>query len=213
MAPARVPARTADGGRRDARTHARTPGRGRTSGSSSRRPRRPRRSAARRPGGAAAPPRRVLGSRTAGPPGRRRREGVAAAARGPVGAGPGGRPAAPRPVPASSAGPCAGPVSGGPARPGLAAARGSERPQRTKEPPSVYRTSNQAYGSRAPTVHEMPGIFPTQRSNPGLLCLLHCLAASLPAEPLGKPVEWFTTSQRTGFIHSYDEPTLVGSRF
>ncbi|XP_055256289.1 piercer of microtubule wall 1 protein isoform X4 [Moschus berezovskii] len=130
MAPARVPARTADGGRRDARTHARTPGRGRTSGSSSRRPRRPRRSAARRPGGAAAPPRRVLGSRTAGPPGRRRREGVAAAARGPVGAGPGGRPAAPRPVPASSAGPCAGPVSGGPARPGLAAARGSERPQR-----------------------------------------------------------------------------------
>lgn len=27
---------------------------------------------------------------------------------------------------------------------------------RTKEPPSVYRTSNQAYGSRAPTVHEMP---------------------------------------------------------
>ncbi|XP_034872532.1 UPF0691 protein C9orf116 homolog isoform X2 [Mirounga leonina] len=26
----------------------------------------------------------------------------------------------------------------------------------TKEPVSVYRTSNQAYGSRAPTVHEMP---------------------------------------------------------
>ncbi|TEA29660.1 hypothetical protein DBR06_SOUSAS510252 [Sousa chinensis] len=30
---------------------------------------------------------------------------------------------------------------------------------RTKEPPSVYRTSNQAYGSRAPTVHEMPKVF------------------------------------------------------
>nr|XP_030694271.1 UPF0691 protein C9orf116 homolog isoform X1 [Globicephala melas] len=30
------------------------------------------------------------------------------------------------------------------------------RGYRTKEPPSVYRTSNQAYGSRAPTVHEMP---------------------------------------------------------
>ncbi|XP_055256291.1 piercer of microtubule wall 1 protein isoform X6 [Moschus berezovskii] len=30
----------------------------------------------------------------------------------------------------------------------------------TKEPPSVYRTSNQAYGSRAPTVHEMPVFYP-----------------------------------------------------
>ncbi|XP_004324388.1 piercer of microtubule wall 1 protein isoform X2 [Tursiops truncatus] len=33
------------------------------------------------------------------------------------------------------------------------------RGYRTKEPPSVYRTSNQAYGSRAPTVHEMPKVF------------------------------------------------------
>ncbi|XP_055256293.1 piercer of microtubule wall 1 protein isoform X8 [Moschus berezovskii] len=33
-------------------------------------------------------------------------------------------------------------------------------PARTKEPPSVYRTSNQAYGSRAPTVHEMPVFYP-----------------------------------------------------
>lgn len=31
--------------------------------------------------------------------------------------------------------------------------------RRTREPPSVYRTSNQAYGSRAPTVHEMPKAF------------------------------------------------------
>ncbi|XP_042101363.1 piercer of microtubule wall 1 protein isoform X2 [Ovis aries] len=68
------------------------------------------------------------------------------------------------------------------------------RGYRTKEPPSVYRTSNQVYGSRAPTVHEMPGIFPTQRSSPGLLRLL-------PA------------SLRTGPIHSYEEPALVGSRF
>ncbi|XP_016066597.1 PREDICTED: UPF0691 protein C9orf116 homolog isoform X2 [Miniopterus natalensis] len=30
------------------------------------------------------------------------------------------------------------------------------RGYRTKEPASVYRTSNQTYGSRAPTVHEMP---------------------------------------------------------
>ncbi|XP_072634645.1 piercer of microtubule wall 1 protein isoform X3 [Canis lupus baileyi] len=28
----------------------------------------------------------------------------------------------------------------------------------TKEPVSMYRTSNQAYGSRAPTVHEMPQV-------------------------------------------------------
>ncbi|XP_036710505.1 UPF0691 protein C9orf116 homolog isoform X3 [Balaenoptera musculus] len=34
------------------------------------------------------------------------------------------------------------------------------RGYRTKEPPSVYRTSNQAYGSRAPTVHEMPVFYP-----------------------------------------------------
>ncbi|KAM8803703.1 piercer of microtubule wall 1 protein [Rhynchonycteris naso] len=33
------------------------------------------------------------------------------------------------------------------------------RGYRTKEPTSVYRTSNQAYGSRAPTVHEMPKVF------------------------------------------------------
>ncbi|XP_005408533.1 PREDICTED: UPF0691 protein C9orf116 homolog isoform X2 [Chinchilla lanigera] len=30
------------------------------------------------------------------------------------------------------------------------------RGYRAKEAASVYRTSNQAYGSRAPTVHEMP---------------------------------------------------------
>ncbi|XP_008707694.2 UPF0691 protein C9orf116 homolog isoform X1 [Ursus americanus] len=29
----------------------------------------------------------------------------------------------------------------------------------TKQPVSLYRTSNQAYGSRAPTVHEMPKVF------------------------------------------------------
>ncbi|XP_020772571.2 piercer of microtubule wall 1 protein isoform X2 [Odocoileus virginianus] len=34
------------------------------------------------------------------------------------------------------------------------------RGYRTKEPLSVYRTSNQAYGSRAPTVHEMPVFYP-----------------------------------------------------
>ncbi|XP_036757350.1 piercer of microtubule wall 1 protein [Manis pentadactyla] len=33
------------------------------------------------------------------------------------------------------------------------------RGYRTKEPISVYRTSNQAYGSRAPSVHEMPKVF------------------------------------------------------
>ncbi|XP_024418198.1 piercer of microtubule wall 1 protein [Desmodus rotundus] len=33
------------------------------------------------------------------------------------------------------------------------------RGYRTKAPVSVYRTSNQAYGGRAPTVHEMPKVF------------------------------------------------------
>ncbi|MBZ3885161.1 UPF0691 protein [Sciurus carolinensis] len=33
------------------------------------------------------------------------------------------------------------------------------RGYRTKEVVSLYRTSNQAYGSRAPTVHEMPKVF------------------------------------------------------
>ncbi|XP_008071980.1 UPF0691 protein C9orf116 homolog isoform X2 [Carlito syrichta] len=32
------------------------------------------------------------------------------------------------------------------------------RGYRTKESVSVFRTSNQAYGSRAPTVHEMPPV-------------------------------------------------------
>lgn len=34
--------------------------------------------------------------------------------------------------------------------------RVSFSPVRTNEPASVYRTSNQTYGGRAPTVHEMP---------------------------------------------------------
>ncbi|KAM5300570.1 piercer of microtubule wall 1 protein [Ctenodactylus gundi] len=33
------------------------------------------------------------------------------------------------------------------------------RGYRTQQSASVYRTSNQAYGSRAPTVHEMPKVF------------------------------------------------------
>ncbi|XP_053427315.1 piercer of microtubule wall 1 protein [Nycticebus coucang] len=33
------------------------------------------------------------------------------------------------------------------------------RGYRTKKTASFYRTSNQAYGSRAPTVHEMPKVF------------------------------------------------------
>ena len=51
----------------------------------------------------------------------------------------------------------------------------------------------------------LQGIFPTQRSSPGLLCLLRW--------PTGKPVDWFPASPRTGPIHSYEEPALVGSRF
>ncbi|XP_045418573.1 UPF0691 protein C9orf116 homolog isoform X1 [Lemur catta] len=33
------------------------------------------------------------------------------------------------------------------------------RGYRTKKAASLYRTSNQTYGSRAPTVHEMPKVF------------------------------------------------------
>ena len=33
----------------------------------------------------------------------------------------------------------------------------------------------------------LQGIFPTQQSNPGLSCLLHCQAGSLSLAPLGKP--------------------------
>ena len=35
----------------------------------------------------------------------------------------------------------------------------------------------------------LQGIFPTQGSNPGLLCLLHWQAGSLPLAPPGKPME------------------------
>ena len=34
------------------------------------------------------------------------------------------------------------------------------------------------------------GIFPTQGSNPCLLCLLHWQAGSLPLAPPGKPISW-----------------------
>ncbi|XP_006902441.1 PREDICTED: UPF0691 protein C9orf116 homolog [Elephantulus edwardii] len=33
------------------------------------------------------------------------------------------------------------------------------RGYRSKEPASIYRTSNQTYGGQAPTVHEMPKVF------------------------------------------------------
>ncbi|KAM6170117.1 piercer of microtubule wall 1 protein [Rhynchocyon petersi] len=33
------------------------------------------------------------------------------------------------------------------------------RGYRSQEPVSIYRTSNQAYGGQAPTVHEMPKVF------------------------------------------------------
>ena len=42
----------------------------------------------------------------------------------------------------------------------------------------------------------LQGIFPTQGSNPGLLCLLHCQTGSLPLVPLGKP-------PKTIHIHMY----------
>ena len=35
----------------------------------------------------------------------------------------------------------------------------------------------------------LQGIFPIQRSNPHLMCLLHRQADSLPSEPPGKPIE------------------------
>jgi len=35
------------------------------------------------------------------------------------------------------------------------------------------------------------GIFPTQRLNPRLLCLLHWQVGSLPLAPCGKPISWY----------------------
>ena len=50
------------------------------------------------------------------------------------------------------------------------------------------------------------GIFPTQGSNPNLLCLLHWQAGSLPAEPLGKPHD---DSCLSSSFHSLDGLLLL----
>ncbi|XP_043326092.1 UPF0691 protein C9orf116 homolog isoform X5 [Cervus canadensis] len=67
------------------------------------------------------------------------------------------------------------------------------RGYRTKEPLSVYRTSNQAYGSRAPTVHEMPPCLAlawrrSADSEGGVCCCLSpsTLARSARVSPLEK---------------------------
>ena len=60
---------------------------------------------------------------------------------------------------------------------------------------SVHRNSpgkNTGVGCRF--LHQ--GIFPTQRSNPRLLCLLHCQAGFLPLAPPGRP--WMHRMERGG---------------
>ncbi|XP_012884871.1 PREDICTED: UPF0691 protein C9orf116 homolog isoform X2 [Dipodomys ordii] len=49
---------------------------------------------------------------------------------------------------------------------------------RSQEVVSLYRTSNQTYGSRAPTVHEMPNITQTQTSFPNTRQLAECSRAT-----------------------------------
>ena len=45
-------------------------------------------------------------------------------------------------------------------------------------------------------------IFPIQRSNPHLLCLLHWQACSLPLAPLGKPIPYMFSSIHAGKVAS-----------
>ena len=62
--------------------------------------------------------------------------------------------------------------------------------------------SRQEYCSGCPTL--LRGIFPTQGSNPCLLCLLHWKVGSLPLPPPGKPTETYLLSMnKKHFIHSF----------
>ena len=56
----------------------------------------------------------------------------------------------------------------------------------TRQAPLSVGFSRQGYWSGLPTL--LQGIFPTQGSNPPLLCLLHWQARSLTLVPPGKPV-------------------------
>ena len=51
----------------------------------------------------------------------------------------------------------------------------------------------------------LQGIFPTQGSNPCLLCLLPLQVGSLPLEPPGKPTECLTSANNPRAVHSFRE--------
>ena len=56
------------------------------------------------------------------------------------------------------------------------------------------------------------GIFPTQGSNPRLLCLLRWQAGSLPLAPHGKPMDYLYTIGKQPNIHTF-EHKIGGSEF
>uniref|UniRef100_A0A8C3W613 Piercer of microtubule wall 1 n=1 Tax=Catagonus wagneri TaxID=51154 RepID=A0A8C3W613_9CETA len=83
------------------------------------------------------------------------------------------------------------------------------RGYRTKEPPSVYRTSNQAYGSRAPTVHEMPKVFYpnshkfSRQLAAGGMFQNNTLNVSMEKSVVTGPDNYITSYDRLNFHPSY----------
>ncbi|XP_076996003.1 piercer of microtubule wall 1 protein [Tamandua tetradactyla] len=84
------------------------------------------------------------------------------------------------------------------------------RGYRTKEAASVYRTSNQAYGGRAPTVHEMPKVFyPTsnkfsQRLAAGGMYRNTSFNTSMEKSIVSGPDSYITPYDRLNFHPSYN---------
>ncbi|XP_037653186.1 UPF0691 protein C9orf116 homolog [Choloepus didactylus] len=84
------------------------------------------------------------------------------------------------------------------------------RGYRTKEAASVYRTSNQAYGDRAPTVHEMPKVFyPTsskfsQQLAAGGMYRNSTFNTSMDKSAVSGPDNYITPYDRLNFHPSYN---------
>ncbi|NWJ05941.1 CI116 protein, partial [Crypturellus undulatus] len=82
--------------------------------------------------------------------------------------------------------------------------------RRKKEPHPLYRTSNQSYGSRAPTVHEMPTCYRitshafTSKLAPCGMYQDNGLNTQLDKSRVTGPGNFITTSDRLNFHPSYN---------
>ena len=73
-------------------------------------------------------------------------------------------------------------------------------------PPRLYPWGSPGKNAKVCSHFLLQGIFPTQVSNPLLLCLLHWQAGSLPLAPLGKPLN---VCQLFNYVQLFATPGTV----